>query len=192
MTITGQKKALRKEMLARRAELSGLAKAKYDQWICQSLWELIETHAHKTVHCYLPMRREINIFPLIEILLENKIQVVTPKTFPNRKLENLLLRSLNELEKGVFGTMHPASGEVYVGEYDLIIVPGLSFDSENNRLGYGGGYYDNFMVHHPETPKVGIFYPFQEVEKVPLEPHDVRLDDILVDRAFFTENHQEV
>jgi 5-formyltetrahydrofolate cyclo-ligase len=127
---------------------------------------------------------EINIFPLIEQLLENKMTVVTPKTLPKRQLKHLVLKSLNELEKGVFGTKYPAGDEVFEGEYDLIIVPGLSFDNNNYRLGYGGGYYDNFMVNHTKAKKIGIFYPFQEMEEIPLESHDVRLDEILVNKDF--------
>ena len=66
------------------------------------------------------------------------------------------------------------------GRYDLIIVPGLAFDNRNYRVGYGGGYYDNFLVMQPESFKVGIFYPFQKVDVVPVEPHDICLDTILV------------
>ena len=54
----------------------------------------------------------------------------------------------------------------------------MSFDEYNYRLGYGAGYYDNFLVNHPNALKVGIFYPFQKVDKVPTEPHDVKLDEI--------------
>jgi 5-formyltetrahydrofolate cyclo-ligase len=184
MTIIDQKKKLRKEMLFKRAKSSKLARVKYDESICQSLWEIIEKHDFKTIHCYLPMGTEINIFPLIEQLLENKMTVVTPKTLPKRQLKHLVLKSLNELEKGVFGTKYPAGDEVFEGEYDLIIVPGLSFDNNNYRLGYGGGYYDNFMVNHTKAKKIGIFYPFQEMEEIPLESHDVRLDEILVNKDF--------
>lgn len=180
MTVTEQKKKLRKQMQLERAKLSKFAKTKYDEWICQTLLEKIENHQYKTIHCYLPMGTEINIFPLIETLLEKKITVVTPKTLAKRKLKHLILKSLDELEEGVFGTVYPAGEQEFVGEYDLIIVPGLAFDEENYRLGYGGGYYDNFMLHHPRAKKIGVFYPFQEVEKIPLESHDLKLDEILV------------
>ncbi|MFT4536229.1 MAG: 5-formyltetrahydrofolate cyclo-ligase [Saprospiraceae bacterium] len=180
MTVTEQKKDLRKQMLIKRAKLPKSAKVQYDQWICDLLLDKIENHDFKTIHCYLPLGDEINIFPLVENLLEKGLTVVTPKTLPKRKLKNLVLKSLNELEKGIFGTVHPAGGDIYIGEYDLIIVPGLSFDRNNYRLGYGGGYYDNFMVNHLLAKTVGIFYPFQEVEKIPTEDHDIKLDEVLI------------
>lgn len=179
MTIIEQKKELRKQMLFKRAKLDKQEKAQYDQWICEKLWALIRQQNYKNVHCYLPMGTEINIFPLIEKMLGEGITVITPKTLPKRRLENLILTSLQELEKGVFGTSHPANATAFFGPYDLIIVPGLAFNESNFRLGYGAGYYDNFMVEYPLAYKLGIAYPFQKVEEIPLESHDVQLDDVL-------------
>ncbi|MFT5263278.1 MAG: 5-formyltetrahydrofolate cyclo-ligase [Polaribacter sp.] len=184
MTIIDEKKKLRKQMLSKRAKFPKPYKRKYDQWICNSLWRTIKEHNFKTVHCFLPMATEINIRPLIENMLNEGIIVITPKTLPKRRLKNLVLNSLDQLEKGVFGTSHPANAKEFLGDYDLIIVPGLAFDEYNNRLGYGGGYYDSFMAKHPDARKIGIFYPFQKAEKIPLEFHDIRLDEVLVSMEF--------
>jgi 5-formyltetrahydrofolate cyclo-ligase len=89
------------------------------------------------------------------------------------------LKSLDELESGVYGTSHPINGVEYFGDYDLIIVPGLAFDDRNQRLGYGGGYYDDFMKQYPHAHKLGICYPFQKVKQVPVELHDLKIDDVL-------------
>ncbi|MCB0462635.1 MAG: 5-formyltetrahydrofolate cyclo-ligase [Flavobacteriaceae bacterium] len=184
MTIAEEKKALRNTKLVKRARLPRLIKKEYDQWICDSLWQTIQERDCKTVHCYLPMGTEINITPLIEKLLEENITVIVPKTLPKPKMQNLVLTSLDNLDDGVFGTKHPTNAEEFLGIYDLIIVPGLAFDDANYRLGYGGAYYDNFLVHHPNTSKIGIFYPFQQVEKVPVESHDVQLNEIRVNKDF--------
>ena len=173
------KKSLRQEMLQKRFNVVTSEKEKYDAWICTQLLEIIEKRNFKTVHAYLPMGMEINITPLLALLLQNGIKVITPKTLPNRVLENRILHDLNEIEKGVFGTTHPFKKDIYEGPLDLAIVPGLAFDSQNYRLGYGGGYYDNFLINHNETFKVGVFYPFQRIEKVPTEEHDLKLDQII-------------
>ena len=174
-----EKKKLRTEMHIKRASIFGDRKLAYDFEICNRLEALIDKIDAKVVHAYLPMGKEIDITPLLKKLLDKKITVVSPKTLKNRKLQNLVLNSLLEIEQGVFGTKHPANTIEYVGDFDLIIVPGLSFDEYNYRLGYGAGYYDNFLVNHPNVLKVGIFYPFQKVDKVPIEPHDVKLDEII-------------
>ncbi|GGK38741.1 MULTISPECIES: 5-formyltetrahydrofolate cyclo-ligase [Flavobacteriaceae] len=184
MSVIDQKKILRKEMLLKRSKLLNPEKKKYDEWVCHSLWNSIKTHQSKKVHCYLPMGSEIDITPLIDKMLTHGITVVTPKTLPKRRLQHLVLASLNQLEKGVFGTSYPANATEYFGSYDLIIVPGLSFNKANYRLGYGGGYYDNFMEQHSNSKKIGICYPFQIVEKIPLETHDLQLDEILVNSEF--------
>ena len=184
MNITEQKQALRKEMRRRRSQVPPSRKKEYDQWVCQSLAKKIKENNYEIIHCYLPMSTEINIFPLIDSLLQLELTLVAPKTLAKGRLKHLVLHSLDQLEKGVYGTSHPAGDQSFSGEYDLIIVPGLSFDQRNYRLGYGGGYYDSFLAQHPDARKVGLFYPFQETEHIPTESHDIRLDEILTNRDF--------
>lgn len=177
--ISELKSSLRKEMLIKRAQFSINKKIVYDNWVVDQLINRVVLLKPKVVHVYLPMGKEIDIFPLIQYFLDNKITVVSPKTLPNRKLENRILRDLSDLEKGVFGTSHPKNPHIYKGQIDFIIIPGLAFDNNNYRLGYGGGYYDNFLKNFPNAHKVGIFYPFQKVEVVPREEHDVKLDEVI-------------
>ncbi len=177
--IVESKKELRKEMLSKRAFITRLSKKAYDTQICDALWRIVEVKIYQVVHVYLPMGTEINITPFIEKLLSHGKTVVAPKTLPKRKLKNLILHSIHEVEQGVFGTTHPSGDEEYTGKYDLVVVPGLAFDSNHYRLGYGAGYYDNFLVTIPDVHKVGIFYPFQRVDQVPIEAHDVPLHQII-------------
>ncbi len=174
-----EKAALRARMFQLRNRLEISQKEVYDEWICSALLTIILKNKFNTVHAYLPFLTEINIYPLLKKLLELKIKVVSPKTLPKRKLENRILHSLDELELGIMGTKHPLDAIIYDGPFDLIIVPGLAFDAANFRLGYGGGYYDNFLELYPNALKVGIFYPFQKVDKVPVEAHDCKLDTLL-------------
>ncbi len=180
MDIGEQKKILRQQMLLKRAELFQDTKTEYDCWVCNALQNLIEASKYKTVHCYLPMNTEINIYPLIENLLKRGVTVVTPKTLKKRKLKHLVLASLDKLEQGVFGTQYPGGDNEFKGDYDLIIVPGLAFDANKNRLGYGGGYYDVFLSNNANANTIGVYYPFQHVEKIPTEQHDLTLNEVLV------------
>ncbi len=177
--IVEAKAALRKEMLSKRAFLNRASKKKYDARVCEELWKIIQERNCQVVHAYLPMGTEINITPLLEKLLTNDKIVVTPKTLPKRKLQNLVLKSMAEIEQGVFGTTHPANSEEYTGDFDLIIIPGLAFDKDSYRLGYGAGYYDNFLINQLKALKIGIFYSFQQVDSVPREEHDIKLDKVL-------------
>lgn len=184
MDIIEQKKALRNLMSSKRDQLPAKSKAKYDQWICKSLTKIVSDNNCQIVHVYIPMGSEINILPFIQYLLDQEIKVIAPKTLPRPNLENRELTALNDLEKGVYGTVHPANSKVYEGPIDLIVIPGLAIDHKNYRLGYGGGYYDTFLTKYPTAFKVGIYYPFQLVDEVPIEPHDMQLNQVLIDEKF--------
>lgn len=180
MTIIEQKQALRNFMLKQRLNLSAEIKKASDSLICKYLEDKIIDINAKVVHSYIPMGAEIDIKPLLENLIKKGITIVTPKTLPKPIMENRILTSFDDLEKGVFGTRHPASPVAYTGGFDFIIIPGLAFDKNNFRLGYGGGYYDTFLAQQPKAFKQGVFYSFQEVPEVPCEVHDIKLDDILI------------
>lgn len=179
MNVREEKNALRKSMLEKRNGIDLEFKKNYDNTVCAQLKSIILENNFKVVHAYIPMANEIDIAPLLKQLLALKITVVCPKTCPARVLENRVLHSLNELETGIKGTKHPAAATIYHGQYDLVIVPGLAFDARKFRLGYGGGYYDNFLNSQSSALKVGIFYPFQKVPQVPTESHDVCLNEII-------------
>ncbi|BDS11775.1 5-formyltetrahydrofolate cyclo-ligase [Aureispira anguillae] len=176
-----EKKDLRKQLLKQRALLNSKDKERYDQKICLSLEQLIMAKKCATVHAYLPMGEEVNIYPLLQRLLETKIRVYTPKTLKNRKLEHLELTNLDAIESGLWGTKHPIAAKTYEGKFDLIIVPGLAFDENKNRLGYGGGYYDNFLAQQITAYKAAVAYPFQLLKTIPVEPHDTPVDAVIYD-----------
>jgi len=179
MSLKEAKTELRKAMMLERDSLEPEVKAKMDEALTSKIIAFIKERSIKVVHSYISMGSEINLLPLLQFLLQEGITVVTPRSLPKRKLENLVLRSLNELEEGIYGTQHPSGNNVYDGAYDLIIVPGLAFDVQGFRLGYGAGYYDIFLAEQKDAIKVGLCYPFQMVEKVPVEEHDVRVDVVM-------------
>lgn len=174
------KPILRQQMLAARAAMPAAEKGLLDRAICNQLWAWVLEHQPSVVHTYLPMGDEVDVCPFIQQALQAGITIVAPKSLKSRQLVHLTLRSLEELEPGIFGTSHPAGGQVYTGAYDLFVVPGLAFDIQGNRLGYGAGYYDTFLIEQPMGYKAGVCYPFQLVREIPHEPHDVPMDVVWV------------
>ncbi len=173
-----EKAALRRYMLEERDKLNASVKEGFDRIMCERLERLIKEKQARVVHAYLSMGSEINILPLLDRLLLEGITVVTPKAMKGRKIKNLALHSLEDLEEGIFGTKHPAHDEEFTGEIDVFIIPGLAFDRQNYRLGYGAGYYDHLLSEH-KGYKAGICYPFQLTDKLPVEAHDVAMDEVL-------------
>ena len=62
---------------------------------------------------------------------------------------------------------------------DLVIVPGVAFDNQNNRMGRGAGYYDRILKRLPETKKIGLAFGFQMIDEVPVEAHDIPMDVVI-------------
>ena len=75
---------------------------------------------------------------------------------------------------GDFNILEPQN-EPYTGDYDLIVVPGVAFDKNGNRIGRGRGYYDRFLCKHLNVKRIGICFDFQLVDEVPTEPNDIRI-----------------
>ena len=180
--IEKNKNTLRKEMLKHRAAIDSNIKNSYDQWVCNQLYNTIEEWEYEIIHCYIPMNNEIDILPLIEKLLNDGKVIIAPKTLAERKLQHLVLTSTKHLEKGIYDTQHPANSIEYVGNLDLIIAPGLAYDYKGNRLGYGGGYYDTFFAEHSNAHKIGLAYPFQRMKNIPLDRHDVPVNEVISKR----------
>lgn len=170
---------IRKTMLNKRDTLSVEVKRQKDVIICEQLEKLIEENDYNVIHSYIPMGSEIDLTGLLKNLLAKNKTIVCPKSLAKKEMQNLVLRSLYELEDGRFGTKHPASGIEYDGDIDIFIVPGLAFDKRCFRVGYGSGYYDKFFSSINKGYKVGISYNFQIIDAIPNENHDVCLDYII-------------
>ncbi|HOJ10171.1 MAG TPA: 5-formyltetrahydrofolate cyclo-ligase [Clostridiales bacterium] len=91
-----------------------------------------------------------------------------------------------ELEKGVLGILEPKEEyrrEIKPEEIDLVVVPGTAFDANKNRMGYGVGYYDNFLKNiREDCITVGVAFDFQVLDEIPVEKHDIALDMIITEK----------
>ena len=149
--ITTQKKALRQQMIAKRDALDPAATAALSAAIRNELRELIRDRNVRTLHCFLPMGSEVDLYPLLDELLADGITIYAPKTLKGRVLEHYRYQGQEDLVPGVYGTRHPAGDELYSGTFDMILVPGLAFTAKGDRLGYGAGYYDTFLPQHSKA-----------------------------------------
>lgn len=125
---------------------------------------------------FWPLVGEIDIRPLLLALLGRGHCVALPETPPRgRPLGFRRWRPGTAMIQERFGTLRPA-GAVVVP--DLLLVPLLAFDAGCNRLGYGGGYYDRTIAALPGVRTIGCAYAVQQVDAVPVLPHDAPLDAV--------------
>lgn len=140
---------------------------------------------------YSPLPMELDIRPLVESALRAGRVVCMPKVgWEGRSLTPVAIRSLDDLVEGErFGLREPRAGARVVNKdmLDLVIVPGLAFDTEGGRLGRGAGFYDRFLSGlGPRAVKAGVAYEAQVFAMVPTEPQDVRLDVLVTEARVLT------
>jgi 5-formyltetrahydrofolate cyclo-ligase len=141
--------------------------------------------AARAIHCYLPMRSEVDTRPLIADALARGKRVAVPIVVPKAaELAHTWLESLaaDALTPGVFGTFNPRDlRPATPGDWDLAIVPLLAFDRRGHRLGYGKGFYDRLLAIDPATT-IGVGFAAQEIGALPAEMHDIALDWVVTER----------
>ena len=123
-----------------------------------------------------PLPGEIDPRPLLLALLARGHRILLPETPPRgHALRFRHWRPGTPMIPEPFGTCRP---DAPLGTPDLLLVPLLAFDARCNRLGYGGGYYDRTVAALPGIRTIGLAFAAQQVDAVPVLPHDAPLDAV--------------
>ena len=177
------KKTLRREMLARRRTYSAEERARASDTICRCVRQQAVLQEARTIMLYASTEEEIDLYPLMETLLEEGRRIVLPEIVGRGVMEARALPAMDALIDGAFGilTPDPARGAIIPPEeIDVIIVPGAAFDESGGRLGLGGGYYD-FLPRAVDAVRLVLAFDFQIVPDVPMGMQDARVDIILTE-----------
>ena len=145
--VASVKKILREQIRSALGELSDQEKAWSDRELIARFLEHPALEKAQTVMVYYGVGAEIETKGLIETLLGQGRRVCLPKCLPERQMEARVITSFDDLEPDAYGIPAPKEGCETVAreDLDLILVPGLCFDSRGSRLGQGGGYYDRYL-----------------------------------------------
>ncbi len=95
--------------------------------------------------------------------------------------------SENDLVKNRFGIFEPSTA-VNVKNFDIVVVPGVAFDKNCDRLGFGKGYYDRLLTEIKTKLKIGLSYDLQIVDELPSEVHDIPMDIVLTETKIYRRN----
>lgn len=136
-----------------------------------------------TIAVYIPTGNEVDVTELIGMLGQAGWIVAAPRV-AGRTMHFYEIHSMEDCEKGHYGILEPRMGcRIIDGDrINCMIIPGLAFDLEGNRLGYGGGYYDRYLAGHPGIVRIAVAYDFQLVDELPSEQHDCRMNYLVTDR----------
>lgn len=132
----------------------------------------------KTVMIYYPIRNEVDLRPLLSKYAGEKTFLL-PVTHRRGRMEVRPYAGEESMRKGRYDIPEPQTA-AYRGAIDLILVPGVVFDRQCNRIGRGGGYYDRFLRRHRHSFKVGVCYSFQ-LQQRPIAHTllDIRMDRVV-------------
>lgn len=178
ISIQQQKKLLRAEIRQRKAEISFEDKKALSDNIWSQLEELDEFKSAKCVMLYWSMADEVNTQEFIEKWASDK-RIILP-CVNDDLLELREYRGKEDLKPGDLYHIPEPSGPLFheEKEIELIVVPGVAFDMEGNRMGRGKAYYDKFLKR-TNSFKVGVGFNIQILEDIPYDELDVKMDLVL-------------
>lgn len=186
------KNELRKNVIAGRNALSSEERREKSAAITRQVLELDDYRKAATVMAYIDFRNEVQTAAIIKSALQGGKRVVVPITdIPNKRLiTSQIIDFPGDLAPGAWNIMEPKPEcvrPVAPQEIDIILVPGVAFDTAGNRLGYGGGFYDRFLLQtKAETVYVSLAYEIQIRPNVYPHEHDIPMhilvtEDRLID-----------
>ena len=132
-----------------------------------------------TIYGYLPYNQEVRTVPMLERALREGKRVAVPKVYGD-EMKFIYLKDLTQVETGYAGIPEPVADEPVADDpAALVLMPGLAFDPQGHRIGYGGGFYDKFLAAEPNHPTVALCYGFQMLEALETQDHDIPVDLVL-------------
>lgn len=132
----------------------------------------------RTLLLYYALPDEVDTSLLFERLSDKTI--LLPKVIDSENMELRIYTGENDLATGCYGIKEPV-GKVFTdfAKIDVAIIPGMAFDRHGHRLGRGKGYYDRLLSKIPQAYKIGLCFDFQIVDNVPVDSHDIRMDEVV-------------
>ena len=186
-----EKLRLRKQIIE---HMNSLSKERYttlSEQIAFSLYAQKEWTEAKTIGITLSMENEVNTYPIIEKAWEEGKKVVVPKC--NKETRTMSFRQISnfdQLETVYMNLREPIPAlteEVNADEIDLQIVPGVAYTERGERIGYGGGYYERYLMHY-KGKTLSLAYSFQMVDHIPIEPFDKNVEKIITEKGTMVKN----
>lgn len=180
MPLTKEK--LRERILALLKNQSEDARVSKSRMIAARLLEIQEYQKAQIILFYASCKGEVDTFEMMKQARKFKKMIGLPQVINSTTFVPIRIDNLDDLQIGPYGIAQPAAAEstrLQPEQIDLVIVPGVAFDRQNNRLGRGKGYYDRFLKSLPgDVPTIGLAFDFQIVDSLPaltLHDHPVSL-----------------
>ena len=171
------KKALRKEISAKKATLSQAQIENASTALAEQLFAHPLYLSANTLYAYLSYNQEVRTAPIIQKALSQGKRVAVPKIY-GTEMRFVYITENSVIAPGYKGIPEPVEDDIADNSVALVLMPGLAFTAEGQRMGYGGGFYDRFLEKEPH-PTVALCFDFQLLPQLPTEEHDLPVDAVL-------------
>lgn len=180
-----EKGVIRKKIFERRKSLKDEDLQKDSHRIAEKIFSMDCYRNAKTVYLYIGCKGEVGTVEIMEAALRDGKKVAAPRVF-GEDMRYFYITSQEDLEPGYFQIPEP---KITLPEAEdeeaLLLVPGVAFDRDCHRCGYGKGFYDRYLSVHTRHRCVALALDFQIMEEVPIEPFDVLPDMVVTPAAIF-------
>lgn len=177
------KKELRKQVILALKEMSPETKILQEKTLYKMLFQSDVWKSAETVSLTISLPHELNTEGMINEGRNQGKKIVIPRCEPTeRTMTWYPFTDRLSLMRSSFGVLEPDPDKIDPidpEEIDLMIVPGIAFTIDGQRIGHGGGYYDRFLAKHPEIETVSLVLQEQLVEDIPSEWHDQKVKQII-------------
>ena len=181
------KKEIRSCILKQRRAQSKETCEKSSMVIAEKLLALPEYRKAKNIYAYMDFSGEVKT----EMILKESLRLGKNLWLPRVNgdiMDFFRVRSKDDFEIGAYGILEP-KGESKAGKEEardgFMVVPGVAFDADRNRIGFGGGYYDKYLELYPELFTAAVAFGFQIVEGVPTEANDIRPQKLITEERIY-------
>lgn len=178
MSFDIDKTTLRKQMKQQRNALTSEQRESAAIGCLRQVMDLSGYNQIRWIYCYMSYLSELDTRNMIQTFLKDGKRVAVPKV-QGDEMEFYEISSLSDCVSGAFGIPEPLGEGAPVTEEGWILMPGLAFDGQGNRLGYGGGFYDKYLEKHENLMKIALAYDFQVISHVSAEIYDKPVDYIV-------------
>lgn len=182
---------LRKELKKLRDAVE--EKAIKDSFISEQLFSLTAFKNAETVLLYYSAGSEVSTKEIFRQCLKNGKKVAFPICLDNNGIMDFfIVNDENDLCEGMYGIKAPSDGCSRLEATDncICIVPGLAFDNNGYRIGYGKGYYDRYLSNFPGL-SVGLCYEVLHLDSIPVNRHDIKVNYLITDKMIYNYNSKE-
>ena len=181
-----EKKAIRQFIRKQRKELDPVVWQSATDEICRKTSELDLFREATDIYCYIDFGGEVGTRTLIMEAWKLGKTVWVPKVH-NETMDFYELDSFDELKPGTYGILEPDTGVPATAEDGLMIMPGVAFDTNRNRVGYGGGYYDRYLEAHPHLHTLAFAFDMQVLFEVSTEETDIKPQILVTETNIYQE-----